>query len=318
MSVKFGRHPLSSAFGDMSQDEFSALRKSCNKIGIQEAICLLDGLVLDGWHRYVIGEEDGLDYRTFNLSANLDPQDYVMARNHDRRSQTPTERAISVAAVYAWRPPGRPKADDAKTARDLAGIANVSQRTMERAKAVVAKGAPEVVEAVRNGAVSLDRAADVAINVPKRDQPIALIDPESSAAATTERAKNNPAGLAGLADDSATLLNRIKELEAKSESQSDEVSRLLESLSEAAEKTSEAAELLEELRAELESVNRVIEADEGADRIKAALAEAARFRTLYRSQEERLNSLMAEKGEAVKSAKYWQRQANGNAHKAKH
>lgn len=36
----------------MQSDEFQALVDSIESIGVQNPITLLDGMVIDGWHRY--------------------------------------------------------------------------------------------------------------------------------------------------------------------------------------------------------------------------------------------------------------------------
>lgn len=65
-------------------------------------------------------------------------------------------------------------------------------------------------------------------------------------------------------------------------------------------------ENLKETLADNESMARVFEAD---DKVKAALAEAKRYRELNRILEERIAGLMNEKNAAIRSAKSWQRKA---------
>lgn len=48
----YTQHPLSAAFPAMQSDEFQALVDSIESIGVQNPITLLDGMVIDGWHRY--------------------------------------------------------------------------------------------------------------------------------------------------------------------------------------------------------------------------------------------------------------------------
>lgn len=72
------------------------------------------------------------------------------------------------------------------------------------------------------------------------------------------------------------------------------------------EKLVELTENLKETLADNESMARVFEAD---DKVKAALAEAKRYRELNRILEERIAGLMNEKNAAIRSAKSWQRKA---------
>lgn len=63
---------------------------------------------------------------------------------------------------------------------------------------------------------------------------------------------------------------------------------------------------LREATEDNESMARVFEAD---DKVKAALAEAKRYRELNRILEERIAGLMNEKNAAIRAAKSWQRKA---------
>lgn len=72
------------------------------------------------------------------------------------------------------------------------------------------------------------------------------------------------------------------------------------------EQIAELTANLKETLADNESMARVFEAD---DKVKAALAEAKRYRELNRILEERIAGLMNEKNAAIRSAKSWQRKA---------
>lgn len=72
------------------------------------------------------------------------------------------------------------------------------------------------------------------------------------------------------------------------------------------EQIAELTTNLKETLADNESMARVFEAD---DKVKAALAEAKRYRELNRILEERIAGLMNEKNAAIRSAKSWQRKA---------
>ncbi|MYG80940.1 MAG: hypothetical protein F4187_03825, partial [Gemmatimonadetes bacterium] len=91
------RHPLSKAFKDMPEMEFAALREDIRKRGVLEPITLLDGKVLDGWHRYTAAKEidPGLEVPTVEL-GDRDPADLVISRNLHRRHLTATQRAVCV------------------------------------------------------------------------------------------------------------------------------------------------------------------------------------------------------------------------------
>jgi len=163
------QHPLSAAFPAMSAEEQAELRGSIEAIGVQNPATLFDGMVLDGWHRYSIATELGIHCPT-TLLGDVDPRQFVLAQNRARRSLNASQRAAVVVYVYDWQPVGANQhkrgsaaaADPAKTTKQLAEIAGVGTRTMERAKVVEAKATPEVKAAVKAGKVSVEAAADIA------------------------------------------------------------------------------------------------------------------------------------------------------------
>jgi len=170
------QHPLSAAFPRMADDEFQELKDSIETSGVMNPISLLDGMVLDGWHRYSAATELGMNCPAVELGDDIDPRDFVLAQNKTRRNLTASQRANAVTAVFQWRPRGdqrsavtadRPNmpavtAELAKTTKELAAIAGVGTRTIEQAKAVHAGAVQEVQDAVKVGAVTVETAAAVA------------------------------------------------------------------------------------------------------------------------------------------------------------
>ncbi|HUD32037.1 MAG TPA: ParB N-terminal domain-containing protein [Variovorax sp.] len=167
------QHPLSAAFPAMSDEQFQALKDSIMDIGVQEPITLFEGMVIDGWHRYTAADELGEECPTTDL-GDVDPQDFVMAKNKARRHITMGQIAAAVVAVYQWKPAHRPSnsapgAELSKSTKQLAEIAGVGTRTIEQAKAVESKATPEVKAAVRSGAMSVKKAAQT-VAPPKAPQ----------------------------------------------------------------------------------------------------------------------------------------------------
>lgn len=189
--MKLTQHPLSAAFPAMLAEEFQGLRDSVNNCGVLNPITLLDGMVLDGWHRYTAAQSLGMACPTVELD-DTDPQDFVMAQNKARRHITAAQLAMITTAVYAWRPPHRPNksavtADLSKTVRELADIAGVGTRTIEQAKAVHAGAVPAVQDAVKAGAVSVETAAAVAKLPAAEQQAIAAAGPDAMRAVAKRR-----------------------------------------------------------------------------------------------------------------------------------
>ena len=156
----------------MQADEFQSLVESIGNIGVQNPITLLDGMVIDGWHRYKAATSLGMDCPTVELD-DKDPRDFVLAQNKARRNLTASQRAAAVTSVYQWRPHGDQRsavtADRVKTTKELAAIAGVGTRSIEQAKTVQATGVKAVQDAVKTGSVSVEVAAAVA-KLPAKEQ----------------------------------------------------------------------------------------------------------------------------------------------------
>jgi len=185
------QHPLSAAFPAMPEDQFEALKDSISNIGVQDPITIFDGMVLDGWHRWTAAEEVGAVCPTVEL-GDVDPQAFVIAKNKARRHITMSQLASAVVAVYQWKPAhrpdkGAPGAPLMKTNDELAEIAGTSKRTIQQAKAVESKAAPEVKAAVKAGTMSVKKAAET-VNPPKS---AANDEHEESANVIAELAEEN-------------------------------------------------------------------------------------------------------------------------------
>lgn len=177
--MELKQHPLSAAFPAMAADDFQSLKDSIADIGVQNPITIFEDMVIDGWHRYTAANEVGMPCPTVVL-LDTDPQAFVIAQNKARRHILQGQIALAVAAVYQWRPHGdqrsAPGADRGKTTSEMADIAGVGVRTMEQAKAVETKAAPKVKQAVKEGKLSVKRAAKIA-QLPKEEHAAAISEP---------------------------------------------------------------------------------------------------------------------------------------------
>lgn len=178
----YQQHPLSAAFPAIGADDFQALKDSIENIGVQNPITLFEGMVIDGWHRYTAANDLGMECPSVEL-GDVDPRDFVLAQNKARRHVTQAQLAMATTAVYAWAPAGKPKLHTecaVKTTAEMASIAGVHRNTIVQAQAVQAKAAPEVVEAVKSGAIGLPKAAAIA-KLPKEEQAAAIHKPTPKA-----------------------------------------------------------------------------------------------------------------------------------------
>jgi len=148
----------------MSTDEYQSLKESIDVIGVQNPITLFESMVIDGWHRYQAATSLGMECPSKPL-GDVDPIDFVKSQNDARRNVTASQRALAITTIYAWHPVGTnkysgrsPGALPQKTNAELAAIAGTSVGTIKQAKAVHS-AAPEVRAAVRDGTLSVKRAA---------------------------------------------------------------------------------------------------------------------------------------------------------------
>jgi ParB-like chromosome segregation protein Spo0J len=235
------QHPLSAAFPAMSADEYQSLKDSISNAGVLNPITTFEGMVLDGWNRYSAANELGMDCPSVDLDGH-DPQDFVIAQNKARRHITQGQIAAAVVAVYQWRPLGAnqhggsaPGADP-KSTKQLAEIAGVGARTIERAKEVEAKATPEVKAAVKSGAMSVKKAAET-VKPPKSN--------------FTAPAANDSHELAEANEAIHTLSTELDEARTK---------LAIENMDATPEEKAEAANTIADLRAEIKTLNAELDA----------------------------------------------------------
>lgn len=157
------QHPLSAVFPSMPPAEIEALSMDIEKNGQRENGVLYEGMVLDGWHRYLACEKAGVEFHAEELNGE-DPVAFVLSRNLHRRHLTASQRAAAVVAASEWRPAGVTDGRVApgatlKSNGEMAEAAEVGERTIRQAKAAHEAG---LGDKVRSGEVSAKRAAQVA------------------------------------------------------------------------------------------------------------------------------------------------------------
>jgi len=148
------RHPLSGYWPDMPHDDFVELTEDVRERGVIEPIVLLDGKVLDGWHRYRAALSVGRDCPAVQYEGD-DPAGYVISRNRMRRHVTKKECVKAVLLCVGWRTAGRQLKADAKrqdagdapkemTISEVAEDVGVSRRTVSSAKREIREERGEV------------------------------------------------------------------------------------------------------------------------------------------------------------------------------
>lgn len=183
-------HPAADLFPMMADAELDELAADIKAHGLKSPIVTIDGggewLILDGRNRYEACLRAGVHADRVVWSG-ADPIGHVLSLNLHRRHLTTSQRATVAAEVeklYAVEARKRQGArtdlepcgksatkspDETKARTQAARALSVSPRAVQQAKVVLAKGAPELVSAVRRGDVSVSDAASVA-TMPEDEQ----------------------------------------------------------------------------------------------------------------------------------------------------
>lgn len=213
----YTQHTLSAAYPAMQASEYQALLDSINEIGVQNAITLFEGQVIDGWHRYKAATELGMACPTVEM-GDVDPRDFAKSQGA-RRNITASQNALAITAIYAWAPVGKPVKPNmevtstlAKTNAELAAIAGVSTKTIQQAKAVQASGVQAVQDAVKTGIVSVETAAAVAKLPAKEQKKVAAKGADAMRAAA--KPHQEPANAPQIAIAPLALVEEYTELDA--------------------------------------------------------------------------------------------------------
>ena len=146
-------HQLSGLFPLMDDREFEGLVEDIRTNGLREPIWLYDGQILDGRNRWRACEAIGVVPQTREY-AGTDPVGFVVSLNLHRRHLSESQRAL-VAAKIANMPQGA-RTDlasiEATSQPRAAELLNVGRASVQRAREVIDRGAPELVAAVLRGA----------------------------------------------------------------------------------------------------------------------------------------------------------------------
>lgn len=148
----------------MPEAELMELAEDIKRNGQRESVVVLDGMILDGWHRMQACQIAGIPCKARDFPADGDAFGYVKSKNLHRRSMTASQRAAIVVQLHEWLQNGSnqhtrrsaPGADAPATTETMAKEAGVGTRTIEQAKAAVQNGH---ADAVINGQMSVKQAA---------------------------------------------------------------------------------------------------------------------------------------------------------------
>ena len=195
MNIPF--HPLANIFPQMSGPDFEEFVASIKENGQRDCIVLFEGQILDGRNRYNACIKAGIEPRFEELQDGVDPLQFVIDHNLHRRHLTDDQRRM-VAARIANLGKGRPDEKNPPhggiSQKQAAEMMSVDARGVEKAKAVVSKGARELQDAVDQNRVSVRTAADLAsLPVEQQREIVSGDDPKAIKEAARAVRRGEPA-----------------------------------------------------------------------------------------------------------------------------
>lgn len=167
-------HEAAGIFPLLEGQELAELAADIREHGLREPIVLHpDGRILDGRNRYrACVEFEPQVAPVFEAwDGQGDEIDFVVSLNLRRRHLDNDQRRVVAAKIVTYRA-GRPTkySQSAKVSREQAAtLMNVDVAGLDRARALIRHGAPELVSIVERGDVSVSAAADVA-ELPEAEQ----------------------------------------------------------------------------------------------------------------------------------------------------
>lgn len=168
-------HPASRLFPPMTDTEFTELCTDIAAHGLEDAIVLFDGQILEGNNRYRACLQTGVAPK-FTVWDGDDPITYVISKNLHRRHLTPGQKAaIAVEAEAMYKEaarqrqahgqtaPGKtlrahsPELEKGRALDQAAQAVGASRKSAQDAKAVKADSAA-IFDELKNGTISIRQA----------------------------------------------------------------------------------------------------------------------------------------------------------------
>lgn len=187
----------------LTANEYAALERSLLAEGCRDALVLWGDVLVDGHNRHEICNKHGIEFKTVqntSFSSIDDVMLWMIDNQLGRRSVTDFQRGVLAlrkrdiiaarvkaemdasieskdASAYAPIDDGAAKPTDEpgipsaaiKTREDIARVAGISSNTVGQIEKIRKTAAPELVEAVRAGTISINAAAAVA-SLPSDEQ----------------------------------------------------------------------------------------------------------------------------------------------------
>lgn len=161
-------HPLANAFPLLTGEAFDELVEDVKVNGVLDPVVMYEGKILDGRNRWRAAQKLEMPHSEVKLEelvkhnkAPEDPVAFVWSKNAVRRQLTTSQRAMAATKLTDTGLGANQHTKGKTTIQRAADLAGVGERTVQRAKTVVDKGVPEVVEAVEAGELAVKTAAEI-------------------------------------------------------------------------------------------------------------------------------------------------------------
>lgn len=176
---------LRATIDPLTANEHAALERSMLAEGCRDALVLWGEVLIDGHNRYAICTQHDIEFRTLQNDsfASIEDVQLWMIDNHlARRSVSDFQRGV-LALRQQQIVAGRARAQDdsqpdaatpaaakpTQTRQDLARFAGISSNAIGQIEKIQKTAAPELVQAVRAGTISINAAAAIA-SLPSSEQ----------------------------------------------------------------------------------------------------------------------------------------------------
>jgi 16S rRNA G966 N2-methylase RsmD len=189
MITRLAAHEITGLFPEMNPDEYAALKMDVERNGLQEAIWIHEGKIVDGRSRYRACVKLGIKPQLREWSGAGSLLDFVVSANLHRRHMTASQKAmvavqieklLSIAAKENMRAAGGDRRSGMAgtpfqkvvkpihSAKEAAKMVGANADYVVKAKKVVEQ-APDLVPAVVSGAINVREARSLAkISQPRR------------------------------------------------------------------------------------------------------------------------------------------------------
>ena len=210
MSSSYTISETSAASPEMNDAQFAALKNDIEERGQLVPIVVKGSEVIDGRKRLRACEELGIEPKVIELGSDDDPEGLARSLNELRTHYSPSQLAM-MAGRRANLPHGVRTDHASKSAKfstleatpvgigDAAQEVGVAKSTVITAKRVLRDAAPEVVEAVDAGKLTLHAAMNIINAIPKDEQADAV-----SAVLEANKGKSRHSSAAVLANNQKT------------------------------------------------------------------------------------------------------------------